>query len=73
MELGGNEKRQLKRLVMNKYPVTAAEAQCVNERRMMAEVREKHKRELLAWYSEKGTFDGFVSRIDLIIQRMNEK
>jgi hypothetical protein len=70
MELTGSERRELKRLVMNKYPVTKAEAQCADERRMMADVREKHKRELLNWYKEKGTFNGFVSRIDLIIQQM---
>lgn len=70
MELTGEERRELKRLVMNKYPVTKAEMQCADEKKMMADVREKHKADLLQWYREKGTFNGFVSRIDLIIQKM---
>jgi hypothetical protein len=70
MELTGKERRELKRLIMNKYPITKAESQCANERKMMADVRDSYKRELLKWYSEKGTFNGYVSRVDLIIQKL---
>jgi hypothetical protein len=40
---------------------------------MMADVRDSYKRELLKWYSEKGTFNGYMSRVDLIIQKMEER